>query len=807
MTLAEKVALCAGRDFWTLSGAPRLGVPSIMVADGPYGVRKQRAGADELTIADNLPATCFPTSSALAATWSPALVEEVGVALGEEARAEGIGVLLGPGANIKRTPLCGRNFEYFSEDPLLSARLATAWIRGVQRMGVGASLKHLAANNQESRRYSIDALVDERALREIYLASFEEAVVEGRPWTVMTAYNRLNGQYCGEHQELLGQILRQEWGFDGVVLSDWGATNDRVASLAAGLDIEMPGYGGRDDAEILDAVESGRLPVETLDRAAERVLTLIARATPEQPDAHTYDREAHHALARRVATEATVLLKNADRLLPLDGDGLQVAVIGAFAKQPRFQGAGSSTITPHRVDDAYTAIAALLTEAGLGGTGRLVYAAGYRRDSDALDQALLDQACEAVRDADVVLVFAGLNETYEIEGVDRPHLRLPPSHDALISAVAEAHDRVAVVLSNGAPVEMPWHDRVSAIVEGYLGGQAGGSAIAAVLFGAAEPGGRLAETFPHRWQDNPAHALPIGPRHVEYRESVYVGYRYYDTAGAGVLFPFGHGLSYTTFAYSGLTLSAQVMPDTEALEVSVTVTNTGERAGSEVVQVYVHDVATTVFRPSQELKAFTKVWLEPRGSTRITIVLDRRAFAYYDVDRPGWTVEPGVFEIRVGASSRDIRQTAIVDVTCDKPPPRRPAPSSYRDPASGFDRDAFAALYGRPLPDNVACRHGQYTLNTPLTDMCASPVARLLLATARRQAGKRFTDRGSPLYLLVNSVLTDMSLRMLLLVSRGAIGKRTVQALLLLSNGRHAPGIRALIGGLLADRAARRRSR
>ncbi|MET0401666.1 MAG: glycoside hydrolase family 3 protein, partial [Cystobacter sp.] len=526
LTLEEKVSLCAGRSLWSTGGVPRLGVPPMVLTDGPHGVRLMRGDlAQAANLTESEPATCFPTASALAATWDVSLVEEVGVALGEEARALGVSVLLGPGANIKRTPLCGRNFEYFSEDPLLSSRMAAAWIRGVQRMGVAASIKHFAANNQEERRNYIDARVDARALREIYLASFEHAVTEARPWTVMAAYNRLNGTYCTEHPGLLSGVLRGEWGFDGVVVSDWGAIDVRAESLVAGCDLEMPGFSGRGDADLLRDVRSGQVPLAVLDAAVTRILQLIERTAGAREAGHTYDPEAHHALAYRVAAEGTVLLKNEGSLLPVDPSS-HLAVIGAFAEVPRYQGAGSSELFPTRLEDALGALRARVTQAG----GGLTYAPGYDRRAEQADPALLDEAREAARGAQTVLLFIGLPESYETEGLDRQHLRLPPAHEALVRAVVEVNPRVAVVLSNGAPVEMPWHEQVPAILEAYLGGQAGGGALAAVLVGDREPGGRLAETFPLRLEDHPTHGMPLGPRVLEYRESVYVGYRYHDAA-------------------------------------------------------------------------------------------------------------------------------------------------------------------------------------------------------------------------------------------------------------------------------------
>jgi beta-glucosidase len=748
-----------------------------------------------------VPSTCFPTSSALGATWNPALVEEIGAAIGREARTEGVSVVLGPVANVKRSPLSGRSFECFSEDPLLAGLLAAAWIRGIQGTGVGASLKHFAANDQETRRFSINALVDERALREIHLASFERAVKEAGPWTVMAAYNRLNGFFCCENRELLTRILRDEWGFDGAVISDWGGVNRRADAIEAGLDLEMPGSGGRHAPELVRAVAEGQLSAEAVDVAVGRILGLIARTAGAREPGHVCDLVTHHDLARRAAAEAVVLLKNEGDLLPLAADA-RVAVVGAFARETRFQGGGSSLVNPHRLDDAWTELVVLR-----GGTAGLAYARGYRRHGDtavetllAEDRALLAGAVEAARAADVVLVFVGLPEAYETEGSDRPDLRLPPSHDALVEAVAEVNPRVIVVLASGAPVEMPWADRVPAIVEGYLGGQAGGSAMARVLCGAAEPGGRLPETFPRRWADSPLHALPVGPRLAEYRESIYVGYRYYDSAKVDVLFPFGHGLAYTTFAYSDLAVSETRVAAGEGLTVSVMVTNSGRRAGWEVVQVYVRDVESTTFRPEQELRGFVKAWLEPGESRRIEVALGWRAFAHWDVVRHGWAVEAGQFEIRAGASSRDIRARAIVEVVGDGVSgPARPTPAAYLDVAlaHSFDREAFAALYGRPLPDDIVDPPRRYTLNTPLVDMC-SPAGKLILALVRRRSLADAGGEGTALGRMVSRTVHEMTLRVLCRMARGTADERTFHALLLLANGRHGLGLRTLLRAALA---------
>lgn len=784
MAMREQVTLTSGADFWHTHTPPVPGLPAITLTDGPHGVRKQAEGAGYSP--ESVPATCFPTASALAATWDVALLEEVGVALGTEARTQSVSVLLGPGANIKRSALCGRNFEYFSEDPYLSSRMAAAWIRGVQSAGVGASLKHFAVNNQEFRRYSIDALVDDRALREIYLASFEHAVTEARPATVMAAYNRVNGTHCSENHWLLTTVLREQWGFGGLVVSDWGAVTARSRCLAAGLDLEMPGYGGRGDDAVLAAVEAGELDAADVTRAAAAVTRLIERTEPARVAAPGYDQAAHHTLARRAAEAGAVLLKN-DGVLPLTASS-RVAVIGEFAKQPRYQGAGSSGITPHRLDDAWTDLTGRL------GTERLTYAPGYRRGSGRTDSALLDEARAVARDADVTVVFAGLPDSYETEGVDRADLSLPEGHDALIAAVAAMCPRVVVVLANGAPVTMPWHDDVAAVVECYLGGQAAGSAISRILTGDAEPGGRLAETFPLHPADNPVHVWPAGPAVVEYRESIFVGYRYYDAVGRDVRYPFGHGLSYTTFAWSELEI-AEVFDGTDDTEtrfdVTVRITNTGDRPGSEVVQVYVHDVESTVFRPEQELAGFAKVFLVPGESRRITIPVDRRAFAFWDTTIDDWSVESGEFEIRVGASSRDIREAATVRLESDRDG-FDPGPLAYHD-SPVFERAAFAELYGKPLPDNAVDEPGRYTVDTPIADI-RHPASTLLTRVMRRRVAAMAPTLGEddPLSLLFERSLQELPPRMMPMLTQGTVTPAAAAAFVDICNGHGLRGIRAM---------------
>lgn len=649
MTLEEKASLCSGLDFWHTKGIERLGIPSIMMTDGPHGLRKQDESADHLGLHASVPATCFPSGAGLACSWDRKLLEKVGVALGEECQAENVSIILGPAANIKRSPLCGRNFEYLSEDPYLSSELAANHIKGVQSQGVGTSLKHYAANNQEHRRLTVDTIVDERTLREIYLASFEGAVKQAQPWTVMCAYNKVNGQYCSENKYLLTDILKEEWGHEGFVVSDWGAVNERVDGLAAGLELEMPSSHGIRDKKIVEAVKAGKLPENVLDRAVERLLTIIFRAVDNKKENATYDKEAHHRLAREIARECMVLLKNEDGILPLKKEST-LAIIGAFAKNPRYQGGGSSHINPSRLDNIYEEI-----EKTAGDKTKILYAEGYKLDSDDIDEGLINEAKEAAVKAYVAVIFAGLPERYESEGYDRKHIRIPENHSKLIEAVAEVQSNVVVVLSNGSPIEMPWIDRVKGVLEAYLGGQALGGAIADLLFGDANPCGKLAETFPKKLSDNPSYLNFPGEGHrVEYREGLFVGYRYYDAKEIEPLFPFGYGLSYTTFEYTDISVDKKEIFDNETVNVSVKVKNTGKVPGKEIVQLYVKDVESSVIRPEKELKGFEKVELEPGEEKTVTFTLNKRAFAYYNTQIKDWHVESGDFDILVGKSSRYI---------------------------------------------------------------------------------------------------------------------------------------------------------
>ena len=797
MTLEEKASLCSGLDFWLIKGVERLGVPSIMVTDGPHGLRKQAGDSDHVGLNESVPATCFPTASALAATWNRDLVYQVGVALGEECLQEKVGVILGPGVNIKRSPLCGRNFEYFSEDPYLTGEIAKSHINGVQSQGIGTSLKHFAVNNQEFRRMVIDAVVDERALREIYLVGYEIAVKGAQPWTVMCAYNKVNGTYCCEHPYLMTDILKEEWGHEGLVITDWGAMNDRVAGLAAGTELEMPGAPNGNDEKIVAAIKAGELDEVVLDRAVDRVLTLIFKVVETLSQDFTYDPQAHHALARRVAGEGAVLLKNEGGVLPL-GNDLKVAVIGRFAKTPRYQGAGSSQMNPTKLDNIYAEVLKLT------GAEYSPYAPGYTKRGDQADDALIQEALQVAAGTDVVVICAGLTDMYETEGLDRDHMKMPPGHDALITAIAASHSNVVVVLSNGSPVEMPWANNVSAILEGYLGGQAGAGAIADILYGYVNPSGKLAETFPLKLEDNPSHHyFPGGPTTIEYRESIYVGYRYFDKVGQDVLFPFGHGLSYTTFEYSDLEVSSETITDQDVLTVTMRVVNTGSLAGQEIVQLYVRDVESTVFRPEMELKGFAKISLEPGEVSRVAMTLDRRAFAYYDVDLADWRVETGAFEILVGASSRDIRLSATVQVESSQPippPVDRGSLATYYDFPRGtpISQGNFETLLGKPVPANVGAVKGEYTINTPLGDMTDSFIGRQLGAIAGKQIQKMIAevDEDSPITLLMMAEAREAPLRAMLMVSDGSITREMLDALLVMINGKFFKGLVSLIKGI-----------
>jgi beta-glucosidase len=655
MTLEEKALLLSGDGWWKTHAIERLQVPSICMTDGPHGLRKVEGGG----LTTSVPATCFPTASALASSWDTELIRQVGMALAQESQASDVQILLGPGVNMKRSPLGGRNFEYFSEDPVLAGRMAAAYIQGVQSQGVGTSLKHYAANNQEFERMAANSNLDERTLHEVYLPAFEIAVKEARPWSVMAAYNPVNGIHAAENGLLLGEILRTRWGFRGFVVSDWGAVHDRVKGVKAGLDLEMPGSGTYNRNKIIEAARKGDLSQAELDKVVVNLLTIILEAKEHHRSGAVFDATQHDTLARKAAGESLVLLKNEANLLPLDfAETKAIAILGAFAKLPRYQGAGSSQVNPIRVSTAYDELVKLA-----GQDVVIRYAAGYTEEGTTSDD-LINQAVEEAKNAQVAIVFAGLPDSFESEGFDRSSLDLPAGHNQLIEAVVSVQPNVAVVLMNGSAIVMPWANQVKAIVEAWLGGQAGGGAIADALAGKINPSGKLSETFPARLEDTPPYPeFPARDKEAKYGEGIFIGYRYYDTRKVTPSFPFGFGLSYTTFAYSDLQVNATTIKDTDGVTVKVKVKNTGPVPGKEVVQLYLHEQCTKVVRPEKELKAFAKVALQPGEESTVSLHLANRDFAYYDVSIHDWAVNPGKFDLLVGGSSRDLPLKQTIELT------------------------------------------------------------------------------------------------------------------------------------------------
>lgn len=686
LNLEQKCALLSGAGTFTTRGCPKAGVPSITLSDGPNGVRKQAGTADHLGLNPSVPATCFPTAATVACSWDPALGEEIGRAMGEEAAAQEVAVLLGPGLNTKRSPLCGRNFEYFSEDPYLSGKLAAAYVRGIQSNGIAACPKHFAVNSQELRRMASDSVVDERTLRELYLTGFEIVVKEAHPKTIMSSYNLVNGTYANENAHLLQDILRRDWGFDGAVVTDWGGSNDHALGVKNGSTLEMPAPGGDAVRELLKAVETGKISESDVDARLDELLTLVldTHAAVEN-HSRSFDADAHHALARRAAAESAVLLKNDGNLLPLAA-GASVAVIGDFAETPRYQGAGSSAVNSIKVDTFLDC----LKDSGLHSVG---FAAGFDRQGKP-DDAKKAEAVALAKKADTVLLCLGLDEIKESEGLDRADMKLADNQIELLQAVQQTNPNTVVIVSAGASLETPWLAHCRALVYGALGGQAGAGAMADVLTGKINPSGKLAETWANTHADTPAKDNFAGAgRTVQYREGLYVGYRYYQTAGVPVAFPFGYGLSYTSFAYSELKADAR--------SVTLTVTNTGSRAGAEIVQVYAAKPDAQIFRPAQELKAFTKVWLEAGESKTVTLPLDDKAFRYWNTKTDSWEVEGGTYELRVGASSADIRLTAAVEVngtSAPNPYAGKALPHYTSGKVQRVPDAEWETLLGRPIP-------------------------------------------------------------------------------------------------------------
>ncbi|NKB99163.1 MAG: glycosyl hydrolase [Pseudomonadales bacterium] len=775
MTLQEKAKLASGKNFWHLEASERHDLPAVMVTDGPHGLRKQNASSDHVGLNVSVPATCFPTACALACSWDTDLLQRVGHAIGEECVAEQVTVLLGPGVNIKRHPYCGRNFEYFSEDPYLTGKMAAALINGVQANGVGTSIKHYAVNNQEQGRMIIDAIVDERTLREIYLRGFEIAIKEAQPWTVMCAYNRVNGTYCSDHTYLLNEILRDEWGFEGLVVTDWGATNDRVQGVRAGLDLEMPGSGGINDALIESAVSNGELDETELDRVIARNVSVSLLGKDLAARSGDANHATHHDLARHTAAECAVLLKNEDSFLPLHKEQ-SIALIGAFAEEPRYQGTGSSQVNPTSLDKTIDTFKL--------NADHVEYCRGYDPKRSDEDPVLIAEATGIAQQCDVAVVFVGLPPIYESEGFDRVQFDLPVQHTHLVEAVCAANPNTVVVLSNGSPIAMPWVDQPKAILEGYLAGQAGGSAIAEVLLGLREPGGRLAETFPVDVGDVAADKhFPGNTRQVQYREGLYVGYRYFDSTKREVLFPFGHGLSYTNIELTDIAVSNDTWSTEDAdLHLSVTARNLGTRAGSEVIQVYLHDKVASVYRPDQELRAFTKVHLEPGEAATIQIPLTRDAFSFYDPSQARWVVESGDFELRVGKSSRDIVTKLNLAVqSSDTVMPNTAAPK-LTGKLVVTDDEAFAGMLGYPIPDTESSRpfHLNSSIQEIRSSLVGAQIAKKITAAFTANMGGESNDE--TLKKMFEEMANNMPLRSLALFSRGRTGYADLEQMLALLN-------------------------
>lgn len=792
MTLEEKCSLLSGGTQFSTKKVERLGIPAMWLSDGPHGLRKQSGAADHLGLNPSLPATCFPTAATMANSWDEALGEELGRYLGEEAAAQRVNVLLGPGLNMKRSPLCGRNFEYFSEDPYLAGKMAAAYIRGIQSKGVSACPKHFAVNSQETLRMHTDSVVDERTLREIYLTGFEIAVKEGRPKCLMSAYNRINGVYASENAALLQDILRREWGFDGFTVTDWGGSNDRVKGLKAGTHLEMPTTGGDSDRLLARAVREGELSEELLDQRLDEYLNVLFDTVIPDDAPAGFDEKAHHAFARRAAGESIVLLKNEDGILPL-AKGKSVALIGDFAGTPRYQGAGSSAVNVTMLDDLKSALAAVGAEI-----------AGYEPGFDRFGAPAPEKksrAVELAKQAEIVVLCLGLDEMAETEGRDREHMALRTCQGELVEAVAAVNPNLAVILSGGAPVELPWLDKCRAVLHGYLGGQAGAGAMADALTGKLNPSGKLAETWPMTLGDTPAaNYFPGGEATSEYREGLYIGYRYYETAGVPVRFPFGHGLSYTTFSYSAL--------EADEKSVRFTLTNTGALPGAEVVQLYVGKKNAAVFRPARELKGFAKARLAPGESRSVTIALDDKAFRYWNGKSGRWETEGGTYQIMVGASCADIRLTAEVELPGSGAPlpyEGMELPSYQTGRVQNVPDREFAALLGHAVPPHLWDRSAPLDLNDTFAQLCYAKgwVGRLVYRITKGQLDKSEAAGKPDLDALFRY---NMPIRAIAKMTGGGVDMAMARAMIGIFNGRFFHGVGALASAWLckgkAEKAA-----
>lgn len=780
MTIEEKAAFLSGKGEWQTRDFERLGIPSIFCSDGPHGIRKQAGAGDHLGLNASLPATCFPTAATIANSWDEELGETLGETLGEEAMAEGVNVLLGPGLNIKRSPLCGRNFEYFSEDPYLAGKMAASYVRGIQSRGVYACPKHFAVNSQELRRMAMNAVIDERTLREIYLTGFEIAVKEGKAKTIMSAYNEVNGVYANENKHLLSDILRDEWGFDGIVITDWGASNDHALGVAAGSNLEMPNPGLDSARELIAAVESGKIKMEDLDARVDElldaVLTLHANAKGKSDE---FDKNAHHQIARRAASESAVLLKNEGKTLPLKA-GTKVAVIGDFAFVPRYQGAGSSLVNPTKIET----ISEMISSYDLQVVGM---SRGYSRNGEE-DAVTKKEALDIAAKADVVLYFFGLNEDSESEGMDRTHMRIPQNQINLLQELGQVNPNLVGVISAGSAIEMPWHHYLKAMLHCYLNGQAGAGAVLDILMGKVNPSGKISETIPRRLEDTPAYRYyPSQERTSEYRESLYVGYRYYDTAKVPVLYPFGFGLSYTSFEYSDI----KVTDD----KVSFTIKNTGNCDGAEVAQLYVGLPDAKVFRPEKELKGFAKVYLKAGESKEVSIAFDDKTFRYFNVKTNKWEVEYGNYQIMIGASSADIKLTASImkaKTTDTMPYDKAELPSYYTGKIESVEASEYEKLLGRSIPDGKWS--GKLGPNDAICQMYYAKSGLARFAYDRLTAMKKKADESGKPDLNILFIY-NMPFRAMAKMTAGAVSMEMVDGIVELVNGRFFGGLGKIIGG------------
>ena len=790
LSLDEKISLVSGKDFWhtvAVDSSP-VKIPSVMVSDGPHGLRKQNSAADNLGVNDSIVATCFPSAAGLAASFDVELMKSLGETLAEECQAEDVSTLLGPAINIKRSPLCGRNFEYFSEDPYLAGKMAAAYINAVQSKNTGVSLKHYAVNNQEKRRYTVSAEVDERTLREIYLAGFETAVKESQPWTVMCSYNKVNGEQVSESRRLLNDILRDEWGFKGLVVSDWGAVNDRVKGLANGLDLEMPGTYGMNAKKIKAAIENGSLSEDALDKAVRRIINLAFKWTQGRIECE-YDREEHHRRAKEVALRTMVLLKNDNNILPLDKTK-KIAFIGGYAKKPRYQGGGSSHINSYKVTGAYNASRKMCD---------ITYAEGFGVDDREINHQLVKEAVEVAAKADVAVIFAGLPEYIESEGFDRKNMKMPECQNYLIDAVADVQKNIVVVLHNGAPVEMPWIDKVNGVLEAYLAGEAVGEAEADILFGVANPCGKLAETFPVKLTDTPCyHNFPGTFNTVEHREGIFVGYRYYETAKKEVLFPFGHGLSYTTFEYSDLKVSkSTIIKGADEVTVSLTVKNTGTVDGEEIVQIYLSPCEKTIFRSDIELKGFAKVALKAGESKKVSVLLDKRSFSYYNIDEKDFVCDDGKWLVLAGASVADIRldcEVAITGFGVHKNPYSEDVDALYNSgDVQTLSRGEFEKLLGRKL--EVKNPEKPFTWENCLGDALGTKYVDVFKTVFDMLADKLESDISSS-EMIYNGAF-EMPVRSLAYLSNGLVNEGLGDALVDLMNEKPSAFLKLAANGVV----------